>query len=44
MYPQDTYTVQGVGPGGYKFGKDQVFYLGEPTEVCLDNVMQKPLF
>ena len=33
------YTIQfqGVGPGGYKFGKDQVFYLGEPTEVCLDN-------
>ena len=33
------YTIQfqGVGPGGYKFGKDQVFYLGEPTETCLDN-------
>ena len=32
-----TITFQGVGPGGYKFGKDQVFYLGEPTETCLDN-------
>ena len=33
------YTIQfqGIGPGGFKFGKDQVFYLGEPTATCLDN-------
>ena len=35
--PGYTITFQGIGPGGFKFGKDQVFYLGEPTATCLDN-------
>ena len=30
-------TFQDAGPGSYNFGRDEVFYIGAPTETCVAN-------
>ena len=29
-------TFQNSGPGSYQFGKDEVFYIGDPEKTCVD--------
>ena len=28
--------IEGSGPGSYAFGRDEVFYIGDPTETCVE--------